>query len=616
MMKKIFFVLCVAIFTGGCIRADAASVTLKPFPKETYPIEDTILTGVEPNVLFLLDVGSAMTFTPQGTMPLFDSSPDVYASILNIWPEMASATYRAGLLAQSTYGTGTRPFSIGGGNSGGYGHVTVNTGTEQSLDGYSRFGRDLIPSDNIIGDTNSYYTPDPAKPYLLTFRDKDLAESPTLPPGFSAGVAATNPEQLAQLVPNDSRMYQMKLVLWRLLSEENQQLLSRMRVGMATSYQEINYPKTYQFDFYRNAPYLSPKTAETFNNYGSYTQTYKYFLPDGLTQFSDATSHDFLAYDHGSWRTTPFPHGTAPDWASGIKENFSSATQIQGAPNYIYRRVLQYNASGNGDYGGAQTAYGGVIRDFYSFPMGSNEWRQVNRAVFKIPFDYLYKLQGDGSYIGTNNLLRFRSYIDGIEQGDGDMSDYQDPYVGNPNYNRPEFMWNKGRLTNPELFADGKTPLATSIYGRNFHVAGGNTLKAMQDKNVILLGPQNGNDGTRERVKYQYGYLDFERYKNSEGLMAGGGVGSAIDFFSPREKDLTWNTGTGNDTRGFFPITGSCQANWLVVFTAGNDDVPGYPPEEAVKNLYENSKEMRGRSWDGSKWVEVKKMTWIRAFVP
>jgi hypothetical protein len=53
----------------GTARGEAA-VELRGFLKSDYPLTDAVITGVEPNVFFLLDVGSPMTFSPKGIMPL------------------------------------------------------------------------------------------------------------------------------------------------------------------------------------------------------------------------------------------------------------------------------------------------------------------------------------------------------------------------------------------------------------------------------------------------------------------------------------------------------------------------------------------------------------------
>ena len=127
----------------------------RAYEKSMYPPEDSP-EGLPPNVLLLLDVGSPMTFTPEGTMPQDTDSN--------------SPSQRVRMLKDCTYGSGARP------------HIGSN-GREETSGGL-RYGRDLDNSNNKIGDPDCYYTPydgtypengegssKPNKPYFLTFRD-------------------------------------------------------------------------------------------------------------------------------------------------------------------------------------------------------------------------------------------------------------------------------------------------------------------------------------------------------------------------------------------------------------------------------------------------------------
>ena len=447
----------------------------RAYEKSMYPPEDSP-EGLPPNVLLLLDVGSPMTFTPEGTMPQRGDSN--------------TPAQRVQMLKDCTYGSGARPEAVKGG---------------------SRYGRDLDNGNNKIGDPDCYYTPydgtypengvegaaKPNKPYFLTFRDSGYHVN--LPAGVRVGDVVTGypgspyPSQsfshgqniYKQLVPNDSRLYIMKLVLWRLTSPENADLFSRMSVAMGTSYQEDNYPHRMYADFYK-APDWGIKAG--------------------------------------------FPYGGAPGWATGLQNNYSAS----------------------------QTAWCGINRDFYS-SNDARRWRQVNRAVLKVPFGRFY----DDAQKATSHLTAFRRYIDGIEN----------PQGSNPN---------------PELFADGKTPLATSIEARRHH-------QNKKDPNNQDLIRYYGAD----TVDYEGSYLKLRK---------GQAAGSIIDFFSPlpgsgRKNGLKFES----ETEGFFPVTGPCQPNWLIIFTAGNDATDaGYTAADATLKLYVDTLKMRGRRWDKGqgKWLE------------
>ncbi|NLL36294.1 MAG: PQQ-binding-like beta-propeller repeat protein, partial [Fretibacterium sp.] len=267
---------------------------------------------------------------------------------------------------------------------------------------------------------------------------------------------------------------------------------------------------------------------------------------------------DFYKYPDYGYHPSSFPNGSAPSWSIGFGNNSTSY---------------------GGNYYQSSYAYCGVLRDYYDKKVGSSQWAQVNRSVLRVPFDYFYKARADGSggYEGTSNLQAFRSYIDGIETANGRT------------------------VINPELFADGQTPLACSLYGRgnagtgaqNYHVG-----KADSYNNYLIqYAPQT--------LSYGNSRIELATSTNSESLRAGQAVGSAIDFFSPR-----YSTGTSNGLKfggneGFFPVQDSCQANWVVVFTAGNDEVAGArTAAEAALELYKNSLEMRGREWKNKSWVE------------
>ena len=174
----------------------------RAYEKSMYPPEDSP-EGLPPNVLLLLDVGSPMTFTPEGTMPQSGDSN--------------TPAQRVRMLKDCTYGSGARP---------------------EAKDGASRYGRDLDNGNNRIGDPNCYYTPydgtypengvegaaKPNKPYFLTFRDSKYHVN--LPAGVRVGDVVTgypgapypsqnfSPSQniYKQLVPNDSRLYYFSMI--------------------------------------------------------------------------------------------------------------------------------------------------------------------------------------------------------------------------------------------------------------------------------------------------------------------------------------------------------------------------------------------------------------------
>ena len=131
---------------------------MRPGPPEDSP------EGLPPNVLLLLDIGSGMVFTPDGTLPQ-GKNIEIDGQIVT----------PAQMLKDCTYGSGARPYT------GQNGNEVTSTGGK----GGSRYGRDLDNGNNRIDDPDCYYTPydgtypengvegaaKPNKPYFLTFRD-------------------------------------------------------------------------------------------------------------------------------------------------------------------------------------------------------------------------------------------------------------------------------------------------------------------------------------------------------------------------------------------------------------------------------------------------------------
>lgn len=483
-----------AFLACGAPRAGAAQPPQpRTYLKADYPVTVPIEVP-NPNVLFLLDVGSQMVFTPKGIMPLAPLGSGGYK--LKPGQDVEFAEY----LKECTFGSGGYPLVGWGGDGEG-------TAT--------RWGRDLDNSNNEIGSADCYYSSKPGNPWFLTFKNGSL------PAGVTPGMKVTgyphyanspypakpffpNSKVYDQLVPNDSRMYMMKLVLWRLTEPENAELLSNMNIAIATNIQDQTFK--YKADVYKSAPY-------------------------GM---------------HGV-----FKYGRAPDWAIGQYSSYNDSTW----------------------------AAIGIDRGFYSAPPGSQTWNHVHRAILLAPFDRFYVEDTPGHFNPTPHLAGFRKYIDGVEEA--------------TNTKPCTFI-------NPELFADGQSPISTALYARDY--IGGK--KDMPGLDAIRYAPSNATWGGGGQF-----HLALNTSTTTENLNAGQALGSAIDFFSPL--GLPFSRGAG-----FFPVKGTCQSNWVVVFTAGNDEQEGIlngkklrTAPEAALELYRNSvgtdHPMRGRAETGSGWKEM-----------
>ncbi|MDR3254174.1 MAG: hypothetical protein LBT31_01230 [Synergistaceae bacterium] len=347
---------------------------------------DKIMLPRRANVLFMLDTGSPMTFSPLGTMPVQGA---------NVLPGYTAANQAtaAAMLAQATYGHGGRPATTGA----------------------DRYGRDLDATNNWkTGDTlaqhiNDYYSPyeeanNPmgaaAAPYGLIFRNE---ANKSAQPG---GTITTD-----MLVPNDSRMYKMKLVMWRVLSDTV--LIENLRIGMATTFQELNGPGTsWTADFYKVAPWGVGV------NYG------------------------------GTLPNPPFSHGTAPSWSTGC-------------------------GTGSAGYGSGSAAYWGIDRDYYDsavYPKTSMIWRLVNRAYLRVPIrEYSeehinqFRLWLDGFEDNTLNVAGAPYFFKNPELfGDGITFLSTAIYPGHPQLNRSTMLGQTDVLGRPGVVFSSRTAVTTS----------------------------------------------------------------------------------------------------------------------------------------------------------
>lgn len=164
----------------------------------TFKKEGNEAVATKANVLFLVDVGSAMLFTPQGKLPDWLAEYNKATGGAAQRTDKANAI-TAAQMAQCTFGGGGLPNAA---------YSTRN----------KRDGRDLDTTNNDRNNPDHYY---------------------------NTGVLG--------YPPNDSRMYQMKLVLWRMLDDAD--LFGKFRFALATTYQEEIRLQAAFADFYRAPEY-------------------------------------------------------------------------------------------------------------------------------------------------------------------------------------------------------------------------------------------------------------------------------------------------------------------------------------------------------------------------
>jgi hypothetical protein len=225
-----------------------------------------ILVTRKANVLFMLDTGSPMTFTAKGKMPE--------------WGVNAHTPQQAGqMLREATYGHGGLP--VAGTGAIGYSYGGLNRYGREGPDTEDEANNITMATLNLDLHADNYYSPfnyannpvsgaNPA-PYALVFKNSSWWKN-----GPPAGTIINKD---THLVPNDSRMYKMKLVMWRVLSDVV--LIENLRMGLATTYQEMNTPDAgFYADYYKASPYGA-------------------FNPN-------------------------FPYGTAPSWSTSLVDSFAN----------------------------------------------------------------------------------------------------------------------------------------------------------------------------------------------------------------------------------------------------------------------------------------------------
>lgn len=190
-------VLAVALAALGSLASGSFGddpLELHPFTKEAPP---GVGNNEPPNVFILVDTSASMLWATSGDVNDVPAPAGQYSGppgsvpapypLVEPTPHHAVGGDRYYYYESSetwcTYGDGSQPYS-----------------------GQAYWGRDLDPSNNIWNDENCYA------------QDNDDLRYQS--------------ENTARLVPNDSRAFKMKLVLWRLL--HNSEIIRDARVGFAT----------------------------------------------------------------------------------------------------------------------------------------------------------------------------------------------------------------------------------------------------------------------------------------------------------------------------------------------------------------------------------------------
>ena len=416
--------------------------------------------------------------------------------------------------------------------------------------------RDLYVYNNLPADTLG----DKALPYALVFKNPAYWENGMDGQGGRPRYDPSNREHQNELVPNDSRMYQTKVALWRLLEDEDK--FKNINFGMAAMWTQARAIPTSV-----TGPYTPPTS--------------------------------FTGVSHPAYKIAP--------WGG----NGTTTTNTTGHRQYY---INQDGTTTTGATGGQRGTW-----EVYALGSGNTvDGNLLQRAYLRVPiapYDKVWTTVGarDGTTNGRKfemtQIQRFRQWIDGVE----DVAGYRSSGAaisGTTSANNTSRALAFGQFDihrNPELKVSNATSIARAIIPQNLDGNATNNagrLWYLNNRGIAyakadqtFYAPRTGTSHTGDAYSFYF--------KPGSGQA----VGSVLDFFSPHPN---FNQGTGN-SKGFqisgsstngsnsgvnvrlhfddmipeqFPITSVCDENYVILLTAGDNGTTDYPIATAIQNLY------------------------------
>jgi hypothetical protein len=464
-------------------------------------------------------------------------------------------------------------------------------------------------------------------PYALVFKD---------PKYWADGWTESRPPGPDDLVPNDSRMYQTKLVLWSLL--QNRDIFRGIRFGMATTFLspanvEIGATEGTHYGYDQPRPDINGMFKVS--PFASNVMTKSYFDRKGVPYQNDfGGTASKVRYVNGamygpitgeleSYFTI---HGQYyPIWHNAtVHSNYATLQRDNTEPDGWWANYADGSSGGKKTDGKRQ----GEISD-------RPQYKLMNRASLHLPFREYGDIwtKYDKS---VTHADKFKMWINGVAdiQSDGttgkkrgNMSTTHDALTG-VNRERQFHYYN-----DPEIGVAGVFALAQAIFPDPVRVdsASGKALNLDRDyylsRGWIWYSLKNAN------VNYR---ADFRRFSDETEMSgtprarynsgSGEAAGSVLDFFSPRtdykldgessnsepnldplKKVQVWTSKNTSKIKlddlddVSFPIRSRCEDNWVVVIASGAEPkiadptVYSYSVWEAVKNLYDSTDASRSR---------------------
>ncbi|MDR1579823.1 MAG: hypothetical protein LBS35_05660, partial [Synergistaceae bacterium] len=377
-------------------------------------------------------------------------------------------------------------------------------------------------------------------PYALVFKDPKYWAT-----GWTEGRAPDDDD----LVPNDSRMYQTKLVLWNLLQDK--ELFKNIRFGMATTFLS---PANVEIGTYAHthSGYAHPR--QDINGifkvypFASNLKTKSYFDINGNAYPSSEQEKDFIDSHSGSYEAQQVPpgyrrvryeNGAMYGPTTGEIEAFFT---IHGQYYPIWHNATVHanyatkNADGSEPAGWTKDRNDGELSDR---PM----YKLMNRASLHLPImEPDHKWEKGGKTI--THIDKFRMWINGIADiksaGTSRTESASDKSTNRKALVEPARNSQFHYYNDPEIGVAGVFALPQAIFpdptprhpytgqelnlSREYYLSRGWVWYSMKDFNINYRA-----DFRRHSDEIQSTGIPRARYNAGSGEAAG----SVLDFFSP-----------------------------------------------------------------------------------
>ncbi|MDR1915149.1 MAG: hypothetical protein LBQ58_01060 [Synergistaceae bacterium] len=424
-----------------------------------------------------------------------------------------------------------------------------------------------------------------------------------------------------RLVPNDSRMYQAKLVLWRILEEE-ERLLKQIRFGLASTFLSLStYSDTNTSTSDENPGYSQHNALNRFDIGGIFKVS-----PFG----SNVYAIDKRFWGNQASQTSPpegarFKNGILNQGITGNVANWSG----------IHGQILQLWTNP-------------PISPMYD-PKTNPEWnaparemyKLLNRASLHVPIadaDYEWK-SADGTK-KMSHIDKVRMWIDGFADIKGVNTGWGGQSAASAEFMKPaERSSQLNYHKNPEIGIAGTFQLPMAIYpnpdvsglNREDYINNGYIWYSAKNHHLNYFGDfrlDPNSDAAKSYGEF-YSYIFAPRAHYNAG--SGEAAGSVLDFFSPPANFKVVNkteqklgqayphnaiqlvkagkTGPAESTKDVtsvsaadldpvsFPIRSDCEDNWMVLLASGQEMKPisdnekklVYPGYRAIGELYKHT---------------------------